>query len=101
MALSPACVPPCLFLSSLDKGLDIILRRTLEGALKCALRDLRLDDETVALYFIVPCARWKRATTGAFLGFFFPSVFFFSLQPDLRRAPKGLSAAPGACFCCR
>lgn len=32
----------------------MILRRADEGALKCALRDLRLDDETVALYFIVP-----------------------------------------------
>lgn len=48
-------VPPCLFLSSLDKGLDMILRRVDEGALKCALRDLRLDDETVALYFMAPC----------------------------------------------
>lgn len=37
----------------------MILRRADEGALKCALRDLRLDDETVALYFIVPVTLTK------------------------------------------
>lgn len=41
-----------MFLSSLDSGLDMIFRRSDEGALKCALRDLRLEEETVALYFI-------------------------------------------------
>ena len=38
---------PCLVFSSDESGDDMILRRTLEGAEKCALRDLRrlLDTE--------------------------------------------------------
>lgn len=39
--------------SSLDKGDDMILRRTEEGAEKCALRDLRREDETSGLNFIL------------------------------------------------
>jgi hypothetical protein len=34
--------------SSLLSGALMMSRRTLEGALKCALRDLRLEDETSA-----------------------------------------------------
>ena len=39
--------------SSLDKGDDIILRRTEEGALKWALRDLRREEETSVEHTIV------------------------------------------------
>lgn len=31
---------------SFERGEDMILRRTEEGALKCALRDLRREEET-------------------------------------------------------
>lgn len=37
-----------------ESGDDMILRRTLEGAEKCALRDLRRLLDTVVEYFIVP-----------------------------------------------
>lgn len=36
----------CLPRSSFDRGADIILRRTDEGAAKCALRALRREEET-------------------------------------------------------
>lgn len=37
-----------------ESGDDMILRRTLEGAEKCALRDLRRLLDTEVEYFIVP-----------------------------------------------
>lgn len=42
----------CLALRSFERPEDIILRRTEEGAEKCALRDLRREEETSGLYFI-------------------------------------------------
>ena len=38
----------CLARRSFERAEDMILRRMDEGAEKCALRDLRLDDETSA-----------------------------------------------------
>jgi hypothetical protein len=43
-----------LVFSSDESGDDMILRRTLEGAEKCALRDLRRLLDTEVEYFIVP-----------------------------------------------
>jgi hypothetical protein len=43
-----------LVFNSDESGDDMILRRTLEGAEKCALRDLRRLLDTVVEYFIVP-----------------------------------------------
>ena len=45
---------PCLVFNSDESGDDMILRRTLEGAEKCALRDLRRLLDTEVEYFIVP-----------------------------------------------
>jgi hypothetical protein len=45
--------PPCFVRSSVLSGDDIILRRTLEGAEKCALRDLRRLLDTEVEYFIL------------------------------------------------
>jgi hypothetical protein len=39
-------------LSSDESGADMSLCRTLDGAVKCALRLFRLEDETLALNFI-------------------------------------------------
>ena len=44
---------PCLACNSFDKLADINLRRASEWALKCALRFLRRELDTVAEYFIV------------------------------------------------
>lgn len=44
---------PYLLRSSGDSAADMILRRSLEGALKCALRHLRRDDVTRSEYFMV------------------------------------------------
>merc|ERR1719313_1561022 len=38
--------------NSLFRWALMILRLSLDGAEKCALRDLRRDDETLGLYFI-------------------------------------------------
>ena len=40
--------------SSLLRGALRMLRRTLEGALKCALRDLRREEEMSASKMLVP-----------------------------------------------
>merc|ERR1719284_395449 len=45
------------WISSLLRWALIILRLTLDGAEKCALRDLRRDDETFGLNFIAVWAR--------------------------------------------
>lgn len=37
---------PCLFRKSFISGALIIFRRKCDGALKCALRDFRADDDT-------------------------------------------------------
>ena len=42
----------CCFFSSGDSEADMILRRSLDGAVKCALRDLRRDEDTFGLNFI-------------------------------------------------
>lgn len=46
---------PCLDFSSVLRGEDMILRRTEEGAEKCALRDLRRLELTVVEYFMADC----------------------------------------------
>ena len=52
---------PCLDFRSVLRGEDMILRRAEEGAVKCALRDLRRLLLTEVEYFILAC-RLLRAT---------------------------------------
>jgi hypothetical protein len=42
----------CCFFSSGDSEADMILRRSEDGAVKCALRDFRLEEDTFGLNFI-------------------------------------------------
>ena len=44
---------PCLVRRSLLTADDMITRRTCDGALKCRLRDLRDEDDTNGLRFIL------------------------------------------------
>ena len=50
--------------SSEDNGDDIIIRRTDDGAEKCALRDLRRDEDTASERFIVLDGRTGRQGRG-------------------------------------
>jgi hypothetical protein len=46
--------------SSLLRGALMMLRRMLEGALKCALRDLRLEDEmSIDGLLIIKLTEWQ------------------------------------------
>jgi hypothetical protein len=99
-----------LVFSSDESGDDMILRRTLEGAEKCALRDLRRLLDTEVEYFIVPHyekgrprvrCRLKafRATRGKpELSFFLPK--HLSLQSSIFRPhfPFVVTTAIGVIF---
>ena len=59
----------CCFFSSGDSEADMILRRSEDGAVKCALRDFRLEEDTFGLNFIaVVRSCWS------FAGFSFAST---------------------------
>ena len=76
--------------SSDESGDDMILRRTLEGAEKCALRDLRRLLDTEVEYFIVPHYEKGRPRVRCRLKAF---------RADARKTPELSFFLPNASLC--